>query len=90
MFCGVQPRSDYRWFLAVLSSKLYPKEESMKKHLMRFWDSDARTWRLSIPSKDDRGVVWVRYDDLCEAFPGFKEIYTPEPDEPRGEEDDDQ
>lgn len=54
---------------------------------MRLWDSDAKTWRLSIPSKDDKGVIGVRYDDLCEAFPGFKEIYTPEPDEPRGDDD---
>ena len=26
---------------------------------------------------------WVRYKDLCDAFPGFNVIYTPEPDEPQ-------
>jgi len=54
----------------------------MQKFLARFWDSDAQTWRIAIPSKDARAIIWVRYDDLCEAFPGFRELYTPEPDEP--------
>ena len=47
----------------------------------RYWDSEQRAWLLGIMTP--KGRVWVRYDDLCAAFPGFKEIYTPEPDEPK-------
>jgi hypothetical protein len=43
------------------------------------------SWFLMIPTPKDPaagGGLWLRYEDLCAAFPGFKEIYTPEPDEP--------
>lgn len=49
--------------------------------VQRFWDSNQGDWLLGI--KTPKGRVWLRYKDLCKAFPGFKEIYTPEPDEPK-------
>jgi len=50
------------------------------------WDSGA--WWVFIPGKVTTPMPylnsgqWVRYEDLCAAFPGFREFYTPEPDEP--------
>ena len=62
-----------------------PKEEGMDRP-PTMWD-DGAWWvfihgpSLLTPMPYLPGV-WVRYEDLCAAFPGFKELYTPEPDEP--------
>lgn len=47
----------------------------------RKWQEGAWWLKLSTPGVG-RGYVWIRYTDLCAAFPSFKEIYTPEPDDP--------
>lgn len=31
----------------------------------------------------ETSMLMIPYETLCAAFPGFKEIYTPEPDEPQ-------
>lgn len=61
------------------------------KRPQTMWDDGA--WWVFIPGKSlfsprllqpgDWVGQWVRYDALCDTFPGFKEIYTPEPDEPQ-------
>jgi len=43
----------------------------------------ARGMAPHVKGGPETSSLWLRYDDLCEAFPGFQEIYTPEPDEPK-------
>lgn len=59
------------------------------KRPQTMWDDGS--WWVFIPGKNREGRVywpgqWVRYEDLCAAFPGFREFWTPEPDEPAGDQ----
>lgn len=56
------------------------------KCLQREWSAETKEWRIWVPVSDHRRVVVISYKDLCAAFPGFKEFWTPEPDDPPGDQ----
>ena len=63
------------------------KKVVKKKRPETMWDDGA--WWVFIKGPNLMTPMpylpgqWVRYKDLCDAFPGFNVIYTPEPDEPQ-------
>ena len=46
------------------------------------FDATYRRGSKHVIGGPERSKLWLRYEDLCAAFPGFREIYTPEPDDP--------